>query len=496
MAIVNGTYGREARRAPTAAGRALARAGAGAGLIALALAVSFVSTRADQMSVLQLVLLVALVMGAVSIHLIKPAYLLPYALLVWAAGPEIRRLVDWSFQHYSSTPILSLAPLCVSMVMLLPVLRGYRAASKPVKRIAGLFTAVLCYGLAIGLLRSGIAAIYEFLSYLLPFLTFLYIHAGGFDRKVRGTWMRGFAFIAVVVGAYGIVQYLVLPAWDRFWMEEVEMTSIGHPEPLMVRVFSLLNSPGPAGNFLAFALGAMLVNRSWRFLGPAGIAAVAAALLLTLVRSSWIALIVLLAAYLLASRSARRIRLLLTMAVMLAASQALLPLLPGADAVASRFGTLGSLSEDHSFRERLKFTAGMLPAVASNPIGYGLGSTGVGTKLGGGGGGIQSFDNGYLNLIYTFGLPGGLALLYLLLYLAGQQWRRRAGDPDYAGLSFAAVMAVLFLLLGQNPLPGVGGMLIWFLAALPFLRSGGERSGGGVLAPGGRGAIIGREVDV
>ncbi|MFF2481805.1 O-antigen ligase family protein [Paenibacillus sp. NPDC058071] len=411
---------------------------------------------------------IVLLLSAVAFLLqhVRSVALLPYVMAVWAVGPEIRRLLDWSFHVYSETPILSLAPYFVSLPLLIPVVSGFKSMNPVLRRIVILFALLMGYGLVLGIVQFGaVAAVYDFISYLCPVFILAYVHTAQFGREVHDRWLKSFSRLAVIVALYGIVQYLYLPEWDRFWMHHSGMMSIGQPEPLKVRVFSTLNSPGPAGVFFAFALGVMVMNKRWRALGLAGMLIVAFALLITLVRSAWVALVVMLIVYFVSSRAGKA-KLSAMLAVLLLAYQFVLPSLPGADAIISRINTLGSLNQDVSYNERLSFSSSITNAILYNPIGNGLGSTGLSAKLNNSA--IQSFDNGYLNVLYTFGVIGGIAFIGMLLMLARAAFRSRKIEGNYASLSLSALGALLFLLLGSNILPGVMGAVFWMLASLAF----------------------------
>lgn len=60
--------------------------------------------------------------------------------------------------------------------------------------------------------------------------------------------------LGLPVGVYGLIQFFVLPVWDSRWMTASMLTSIGSPEPMQVRVFSTLESPGPAAAYLGLAI--------------------------------------------------------------------------------------------------------------------------------------------------------------------------------------------------------------------------------------------------
>jgi O-antigen ligase len=326
-------------------------------------------------------------------------------------------------------------------------------------------------------MKYGLSSVYELLNLIVPFLVLFYVNVSRFDSEVRDKWLRSFVFLAILVGVYGIYQYMVLPPWDHFWMINADMNSIGLPEPQKVRVFSFLNSPGPAGVFLGVALAIMVVQKKWRVLGIVGIMIVAFALLLTLVRVGWVTSIIMIAAYFVRSRLKSKVQLVVLGTIMVLAYLFILPLLPGATQVASRISTFESLEEDHSFNERLDFAKYIVSDVISNPIGRGLGSSGLGVKLTQSSNTLAVFDNGYLNLFYSFGLPLGLAVILLLGYLFVILFKISKTEKGYAPISFAAICAILFLLLGSNVLSGLSGYILLLIISLAFPYASTKRRG-------------------
>ncbi|WP_336788248.1 O-antigen ligase family protein [Paenibacillus sp. MMO-177] len=417
-----------------------------------------------QLSVVLLLTLVALF-----IQQVKPVVYLPYMLAVWSVYPELRRLLDWSYNSYSDTPIMALAPILVSLTMLIPIVKNFRKLTRVARGVLLTAIFVFLYGLTIGLPRfGGVAVGFDFINYLAPLLVIPYVNVGHFKSSDRDIWLRSLSSIAVIVAIYGIIQYFFIPPWDAFWMLNSEMTSIGHPEPMMVRVFSTLNSPGPAGVFFSFTLAVMVMNKKWRVLGFAGILIVAFTLLITLVRSSWIGLAAMIIVYFMQAKSQNKMKLMAVLVVLLMFYQFVLPSLPGSDAITTRFQTFGNLSEDTSYKERLAFSTQISSSITSNPLGNGLGSTGLTAKFNSQKA-LQDFDNGYLNIFYTFGLPGGLFLIGLLLFLLAFAFKGKKGRPEYYHLAFGTMVAVMVLLLSSNILSGVGGVCIWFLVAMIFM---------------------------
>jgi len=366
-------------------------------------------------------------------------------------------------------------PYCVSLALLLPIIKNIKLIDHRISLISKIMGVALIYGFCIGFLKYGLASVYDLLNYIVPFLVLIYVNVSHFDSDVRDKWLRGFSYLAVIVAAYGIYQYTVLPPWDKFWMVNADMNSIGLAEPQNFRIFSFLNSPGPAGVFLGAALAIMTVQKKWRAFGIIGIMIVAFALLLTLVRVGWIAYIIMVIAYFIRSHIKNKIQLLALAVILTLAYVFVLPILPGANIVASRINTFGSLEEDHSLNERLSFSSNILSEVLANPVGMGLGSSGQGVKLTQNADTLVAFDNGYLNLVYTFGLPLGLAITTTFGYLFVNLFKLSKREKVYSPISFAAISAILFLLFASNILRGLTGFILLFIISLAYIPKSSNR---------------------
>lgn len=429
------------------------------------------------MKLIEFTLLLLFVFISVYIYASRPKLLLPYTLLMWVLSPEIRRLIDWSFQSYSNTSIISLIPYCVSLTLLIPISKNIKLIDRRISLILKIIGVALIYGFCIGFFKYGFSSVYDLLNYIVPFLVLIYVNVSSFDSDVRDKWLRSFSFLAVLVAVYGIYQYLSLPPWDKFWMINAEMNSIGPPDPQNFRIFSFLNSPGPAGVFLGLALAIMTVQKKWRSFGVIGMMIVAFALLLTLVRAGWIAYVVMVIAYFIRSHLKSKLNLLFLGIVIFGVYIYALPILPGADNIVSRIETFGSLEEDHSFNERLSFSSDILSQLLANPVGMGLGSSGLGSKLTQNTDTLLVFDNGYLNLMYTFGLPLGLAVIATLVYLFFHLYKLSKTEKVYSPISFAAISSFLFLLFASNVMSGLIGyifLLVISLVYLPRSQTGGD----------------------
>lgn len=447
-------------------------AAAAAICIFLPLVIGFASAKLSSSNSLQGVILSAVLFPAFLLAILRPKLLVPYTLLIWAVGPELRRIADWSEGVYHSVSLLSLAPLLTGAVLIIPVLREIHKIKRSSNRIILLFAVALAYGTLIGLAKNGVGSVYDLMNYIVPLLLIPFFAITPYSSKDIDRLLYAYANIAVLVAIYGIIQYLTVPPWDAFWMRNADMMSIGTPYPLEVRVFSTLNSPGPAATFLVFALVPMILEKRWQgTLRWIGVLLVVVCLLTTLVRSAWLVLLVMLMVYIASSPSKGKWKTLLQLAFVGCALFWIVPKLPGAEGLVARMETLTSVQEDHSYNERLGLWQNMLPMVASNPVGEGIGSVGKGTKLGNDGelGEYGIMDNGFIALLLTFGVAGAffffVALGAVVRQIVARVTRKDEQQP-YARLALAAWFGAVASLISDNGFPGLKGYLIWMLIGL------------------------------
>ncbi len=421
---------------------------------------------------IQFYLLVVAVLPAVVLALLDSRHLVPYLIASWAFGPEVRRLFDWAEGHFQPLSLVSLLPLIVSLCLLIPLLARPASLEGFLKTAARMFLVVLAYGLILGLAHNGLSSLYDLASYAAPLLILFYLAARPINWDDRNYWIRSLSTIAVLVAVYGWVQFLFAPAWDCFWMKSTGMASIGSPEPLKIRVFSTLNSPGPAAQFLAAAAAPMLMRRNWRgFFGWAGVLVVLSALALTEARSEWLMLIATVLVFILLSGK-QRLPAIAGVCGVAFALTLLVPYLPGGDKIAARASSLTSLQKDGSAQARTNMAALNLSAVAGNPLGSGLGTDSLGSRLNNSGSVV--LDNGYISLFFTFGLAGGLLVVAALWYSGRAAYAVQKATQSsewlapFSCLAVATVAADILGLASSNVFVGLGGFLTWMLIGCTF----------------------------
>ncbi|GAB2671497.1 O-antigen ligase family protein [Paenibacillus thermoaerophilus] len=467
---------RLASRLAAAPASAAAACAAGAVFTGFAVAVT------PSANVIELLLLGFLLLPGLLLALADSRWLLPYGLAVWAVAPEVRRLYDWLTNTYHSMSLFTVVPLAVGCMLLIPTLGKVRDLTPDMIRGLCAMACALLYALAIGFARNGTASLYDTANTVVPMLAIPYAVFRRSDDSVF--WTKAYAFTAAGVGLYGILQYFLVPPWDAFWMEHAGMTSIGKPEPLEIRVFSTLNSPGPAAFYLIYALAAAaLLPAVRRFIGWAGMAAIALGLAATLVRSAWFVLVFVLAAALAGGKLPGRARGILVLLVSAAAVYGLLSVIPGGRQIVGRFETIGDLANDHSYNERVSFTGHVVNMVLSDPAGKGFGGVGLATKLKGGGALDESvgvFDSGIGHIFVTYGVPGAAAFFAAIGFWYRDiraRVRVSGGTGLFETLGGAVLLGSLANLLFAYSYGGAPGALIWFFVGMSLRRRGGEPHG-------------------
>lgn len=387
-------------------------------------------------------------------------------LWLWLLVPFVRRVVDWLSTYHELSPVL-LAPVAGSLAAALVLLRGRGArAGTPATLACGALLAAVLYGSLVGLPRWGALPVAAAAVELVAPLVLGYVvltHDGSEVARV----LPRLAKVAVpVLGAYGILQFLVLPPWDALWIDQSGINSVGQAAAQEVRVFGTLNTAGPYAHTLSALLllhlagtarTRLAVQLPVLVLGYVGLG-------LSLVRSAWICHLLAVGVLVLAGRV--RVTRLLAVAVPGAAALLLFggPVL---QAVTDRVtASLEAGAQDYSLQERLELQGRLLTEVVVDPWGRGLGGTGLATQFESSlQPALQNVDSGVFESLVTFGLPAGLLLLGTTVVAAGSAVRlarRGLADPGAAAVLTALTVALLF----TSTYKSVYGALLWLAAGV------------------------------
>jgi len=436
---------------------------------------------------LEIIYLLAALASGVWLYWRYPALYIGFVWWLWFLTPEVRRLIDYQ-QGWNPQSLVMLTPYLVTGLTLLtlarhlPKLQFYRLFP---------FTLILLgllYGYVIGVYR-GVwqASTYDLLSWLVPVVFAFHIAMYWRDYPhFRQVIRRTFVWGTLVMGLYGVLQFFNPPVWDQYWMDSAGMASIGKPEPFEVRVFSTANSPGPFAIIMMAGL-LLLSSSGGRLLRWPAAAAGFVSFLLSLVRAAWGGLLV--GLIFIAAQRGFSLRLLASLLVTGLIALPLLTVGPVSEVIDERLQTVTNLEEDSSANDRQEFYSGFAETAFFNPVGLGLGTTGLATKLsnptGEQSGEFGTFDSGVMNIPFVLGWLGSVLYVGGLASLLFYALRRGGSRSDlFAAASRGIVVAVLVQLIFVNTLTGVTGMVFWSFLGLSLAARSYQRAYRSSLMPG------------
>ncbi|VEP15939.1 O-antigen ligase like membrane family protein [Hyella patelloides LEGE 07179] len=379
-----------------------------------------------------------------------PILYLGYTWWLWFLTPFVRRLADFGSGYTEPSPIL-LSPflvtaLCfITLFKQLPKLNSQGKLGTPfVLAFIGLF-----YSLLVGIIyREPTKLVIATLEWFTPviFGFHLYVNWRSYPQIQRNI-ERVFLYGVLIVGSYGVLQYVALPQWDRIWLTNAPIDSIcsGGVEVLKCRVYSTLNSPEPFAGFMAAGLLLLLCSTS-RLSMPAQIAGYLS-FLLAMVRSGWLGWFAGFLALIFSLKEKFQIRLILVFLIMIVCI-APLTQIEQFSGVTERLGTFGNLENDGSADARQETYEEVLGEALTNWFGQGIGG--------------KQYDSTLLALLMNLGWIGtifyGGGMLLLILNLFYQSASR---NDAFATAMRGVVMTVVARLPLNSPLKEVQGIIFW-----------------------------------
>ena len=395
-----------------------------------------------------------------------PAKYVGYMWWLWFLSPEVRRLADWSKGAFTPTSLIQVAPLAVTMISGLSLIRFYPVLAQRRGLPVLLVMAGLGYAFMIGVVSSGpLAALYDLANWVYPILIGFHIMAHSRQYpEFRETIINTFIWGMLLMGGYGLVQFFIMPQWDALWMLGSQMNSQGDPVPFGVRVFSTMNSSGP---FALAMMGAMVyvmaANHRVRWVaGALGFLSFC----LSLVRSTWGGWVIAMLIQLAKSNNKVRIRIVASAVLLVGLCVPLLAIGPVAERMQARLDTIVNLHDDQSYAARNEFYATFAKTAFTDVTGEGLGATGTSTKLSNDGGQLGqygNFDSGVMNIPFVLGWPGTLLYMSGVIWLLVRALRAsfKLRDDKFASASLSLALAIFAMLVFTNSLVGTGGLLLF-----------------------------------
>jgi hypothetical protein len=384
---------------------------------------------------------------------------------MWFLTPLLRRLVDYR-SGWDAQGVMLVSPFLVTLVTLATFLRylpkSYRLGGLPFVLV---FIAVI-YSFLVSLINSSpTVAARALLDWLTPVLFGFHLFVNWRDYpSYRQNIQRTFLWGVLVMGAYGVVQFLIAPEWDRLWLKgamEVGGNSFGNPEPLKIRVWSTVNAPGHFAMIMIPGL-LLLFNCSEALCFPAaGFGYLA--FLLSSVRSAWGGWFVGLLILINSLKPYRQTRLIITILVIVVCVFTLSTMEPFSNVINSRVQTLSNIEEDNSFQARKYLFQTTIEKALSEGLGQGLGNGNFG-------------DSGILETLLTmgwFGMTFYLGGIILLLFNLLQNSTNRS-DPFMSSCKAIGICICVLIPMG-NTIVALPGAVFWgfsgmFMAAHKYYQ--------------------------
>ncbi len=457
------TYPTSAPATPSEIPALAAESSAASAAVGLAIVLSLLATVALWFAGQAQLLRMALPAMATAIGLIlffqRPILYYQYALWVWFLVPFVRRVVDWRF-GFMDPNFLMLAPFLVSAIAGLTLLpQRHKDWPHPPAAFV-LCAAGIVYGFVVGILMQASAeTVFGLLNWFCPLLLGFHIYTDWARYpQYRAATLRVFVWAVLILGAYGVYQFFFPLNWDLYWLESVKSTSasFGNPQPLEVRVWSTLNSPGPFANVMMVGLLLLIIVRSPLKL-PAAIAGYLS-FLMTVVRTAWLSWVVGFVWLLKSAKPHVMIRVLLSIVLVVAC---LLPLVNDprlAPVIGDRLKSFTDLGHDDSFAVRAEMYRLLLQDAVNNPFGNGLKNMEVSHGM--------AVDSGILIAIFSLGwLGSALYALGVFLLFWGHS-RLPAQTDEFSAASKAILIALLAQIVSGPIFVNVTGVMFWIFAGL------------------------------
>lgn len=420
-------------------------------------------------------LVIAVVMSIALALAIRDSPALPAVVLAaWFFGPLIRRLVDWQGGAFTPVTVLSLLPLMSTSALIIPLWPRLKLISGRLAQALALICLPVVVASCTGYMQYGPSAVLEACDWLMPVLFVPYLATSPWLHRHLNDVVRMVVMLACCTALYAVVQFQLLPAWDKLWLTQCGMVSVGRPIAGQFRAWGTLNAPEPAALMWVSALLVTLGCPSMVL--PRRIAALvllAVAVGISLVRIAWVTGFVGVFSLVLIRRRKKGQQLLVGMMLCCVIGLTALPFIPGGDRISDRIQTFSDLSNDRSLQARNDIYQSMLLSILSNPLGRGMGFKTAGRVSDGEA--LYVIDNGFGELGVTLGIPGMIVwsagVLQLMIIVSNRLAHRKGNARYFPEAGIAVLCASWFAMPAVFSFSGLGGVLTWFYAGISLVKN-------------------------
>ncbi|BDI14526.1 hypothetical protein ANSO36C_03280 [Nostoc cf. commune SO-36] len=414
---------------------------------------------------LRLIYPVTALIVAIFLYLRHPILYISFTWWIWFLTPLATRLVDYRV-GWDATRQMLIAPYLVVFITIATFLRHFPRASRQgglpfVLAFIGVF-----YGFLVGLIYNPPVPVARgLLDWLSPIIFAFHLFSNWRDYpSYRQNIQRTFLWCVLILGTYGIYQFVVAPEWDRYWLIQSKLfTSSGNPAPFEMRVWSTLHSVGPFGSVMQAGL-LLLFTSSASLILPAS-AVGYLSFLLTQARTNWGGWLFGIILIIGSVKTRIQMRLITIIVVMAICVVPLTTIEPISGVVAARLETFSNLEDDNSFKDRSGSYDRNLGLALSNGLGNGLGNI---WKVNEKTGQIEVvvIDSGILDMFFTLGWFGAIFYMggLILLIISVSGYGEGRFDSFISAARAIGISSAAQLIIGSGML-SVAGMILWgFLA--------------------------------
>ena len=386
-----------------------------------------------------------------------PVFYVGFTWWLWFLGPLVRRLIDYQSGHLTYGPWI-LTPQLVTLISLATLVRylpkWFNQSGLPFILCLG----SVFYGFAIGLiLNPSNAAFLGFLGWADPILFgfHLFVHwreYPSYRQNIQQTFLWGM----LLMGVYGIYQYLVAPAWDQFWLINEANATYGSPKPLGLRVWSTMMIPQKFAAVMSAGLLLLFINKSVVRLPAAAVGYLA--FLLSIARTAWLNWIVGLLIFVTSLKGRLQRNVIISILIATIVVAPLTAIEPFSSLIGSRFETFSDPTEDVSYQARVEGLNELIGPALTEYVGQGLG-----TRLDTTTSSIGAYDNGLLLMVFSLGWFGSIPYLIGIGLLFIKLLQSPEGRSDtFFSAARAIALGSFVVQIGLNPATIESfGMIIW-----------------------------------
>lgn len=371
---------------------------------------------------------------------------------VWFLAALVRRLIDYNSGFTNPSPVLlapylATLPTLMTTFLILPKL--HKKGGLPF--IMAIFA--IAYSFCVGIIQQPIrSVIISLLGWLMPIVFGCYLFTQWRDYPhYQKVFKRTFLWCVLLVGSYGIYQFIAPPGWDQFWLtkmiDELGIVSFGTPTNQGIRVWGTMN--GPLIFAACMSAGLLLLLSQTKTLSNIATVLGFLAFLLSQIRTSWLGLFIGLIALITSLKESLQIRLIAIISILAVVIISLALTGPFSEVVVDRTSTLTNIQSDRSANVRLATYQDLFDANSNNFLGDGLND---------GGGG----DSGFLEILIKLGWISGFFYLSSIILIIAKPVGDMKSHRDIFPATANAISLVMFV---QLPLGAImldlPGMILW-----------------------------------